>query len=331
MTMCRKLFIAAVMTISSSSIMAAENYEPARTASGKPDLQGFWSNASLTTMQRSSNYAEIGLSIPLEKLGELTTNNHQSVRQATDDGQVQGELPTGEDLGEGRGYNAFWVDPGSAFGYVKGEYRTSWITHPESGLIPYTEEGSRLRELSLAKFTDNNDGPEGRTLGERCLIGFGSSGGPPMNNVLYNNMYQIVQTDDYVVILVEMVHDARIIPIDKEHRPDALKPWLGDSVAHWDGDELVVETRNLHPQQGPTRVVPLSDEGVIIERFSRYSDEQILYEFEVRDSILYNETWGGEMAFNATVNQPYEYACHEGNYGLVGILSGARREEMEAQ
>jgi hypothetical protein len=325
----KKLITIAAITLSSSA-MAAENYEPARTSSGKPDLQGFWTNASLTTMQRSSNYEGVGLTIPLEQLGELTTNHHQNVRQATDDGQVQGELPTGKDLGRGRGYNAFWVDPGSAFGYVKGEYRTSWITYPESGRIPYSEEGSRLRQENRAKFS-GNDGPEGRALGERCIIGFGSTGGPPMNNVLYNNMYQIVQTDDYVMIMVEMAHDARIIPIDKDHRPDAWKPWLGDSVAHWDGDVLVVETRNLHPQQAPRNIAALSDEGVVVERFSRFSDEQVLYEFEVRDPNFYTEAWSGEMAFNATDTQPYEYACHEGNYGLPGILAGARRLEMDEQ
>ena len=325
----KKLITIAAITLSSSA-MAAENYEPARTASGKPDLQGFWTNASLTTMQRSSNYEGVGLTIPLEQLGELTANHHQNVRQATDDNQVQGELPSGKDLGQGRGYNAFWVDPGSAFGYVKGEYRTSWITYPESGRIPYSEEGSRLRQENRAKFS-GNDGPEGRALGERCIIGFGSTGGPPMNNVLYNNMYQIVQTDDYVMIMVEMAHDARIIPIDKDHRPDAWKPWLGDSIAHWDGDVLVVETRNLHPQQAPRNVAALSEEGVVVVRFSRFSDEQVLYEFEVRDPIFYTEAWSGEMAFNTTDTQPYEYACHEGNYGLPGILAGARRLEMDEQ
>ncbi|GJM14565.1 MAG: hypothetical protein DHS20C12_29680 [Pseudohongiella sp.] len=325
----KKLVTLAAITLSAAA-MGAENYEPPRTASGKPDIQGFWTNASLTTMQRSSNYEEIGLTIPLEQLGELTTNHHQNVRQATDDNQVQGELPTGQDLGRGRGYNAFWVDPGSAFGYVKGEYRTSWITYPENGRIPYSEEGTRLRQENRAVFS-GNDGPEGRALGERCIIGFGSTGGPPMNNVLYNNMYQIVQTDDYVMIMVEMAHDARIIPIDKDHRPDAWKPWLGDSVAYWDGDVLVVETRNLHPQQAPRNIAALSDEGVVVERFTRYSDEQILYEFEVRDPVFYTENWSGEMAFNATDTQPYEYACHEGNYGLPGILAGARRLEMEEQ
>ncbi|MFK7865290.1 MAG: hypothetical protein AB8B95_13810 [Pseudohongiellaceae bacterium] len=309
--------------------LMAQDYEPPRTASGKPDLQGNWTNSALTTMQRAATYEDVGLVIPPARIEELTAGHHQNVRQATDDNQVQGELPTGEDLGRGRGYNAFWVDPGSRFGRVKGEARTSWITVPESGRIPYSDQGNELRRQNRATFS-GNDGPEGRALGERCLIGFGSTGGPPMNNVLYNNMYQIVQTDDYLMIMVEMVHDARIIPIDSEHRPEELEPWLGDSVAHWEGDTLVVETVNLHPQQAPRNVAALSKQGKIIERFSRYSAEQILYEFEVTDPVYYTQTWRGEMAFNATETKPYEYACHEGNYGLPGILGGARRLEMDA-
>ena len=210
---------------------------------------------------------------------------------------------------------------------VKGEARTSWITYPENGRIPFSEQGTELRRASFAR--RGNDGPEGRSLGERCIIGFGSTGGPPMNNVLYNNMYQIVQTEDYLMIMVEMVHDTRIIPINGDHRPDALEPWLGDSVAYWDGDTLVVETVNLHPQQSPRNSAPLSKQGKVIERFSRYSDEQILYEFEVSDPVYYTEDWRGEMTFNTTETKPYEYACHEGNYGLTGILAGARRLELD--
>ena len=152
-----------------------------------------------------------------------------------------------------------------------------------------------------------------------------------MNSVLYNNMYQIVQTDDYVMILVEMVHDARIIPINGEHRPEAIEQWMGDSIAWWDADTLVVETINLHPQQKSRMMASLSDQGRIIERFTRYSDQQIYYEFEVSDPVFYTESWGGEISFNATDTKLYEYACHEGNYGLQGILGGYRRQEMDAQ
>ena len=308
----------------------SQGYEPPRTESGKPDLQGYWTNASITTMQRSRELADFGLTIPFDEVARLTNNNHQNVRQATDDNQVQGQLPDGTDLARGRGYNAFWVDPGTQFGNVRGEYRSSWITFPDDGRIPYSEQGNQQRRAAYEKFSGYG-GPEGAPLAERCLIGFGSTSGPPMNSVLYNNMYQIVQTEDYVMILVEMVHDARVIPINGDHRPKAIEQWMGDSIAWWDGDTLVVETVNLHPQQKARMMASLSDQGRIIEKFTRYSDQQIFYEFEVIDPVFYTESWGGEISFNSTDTKLYEYACHEGNYGLQGILGGYRRQEMDAE
>lgn len=319
------LATAALMTF--SSLLAADDYEPPRTPSGKPDFQGLWTNASITTLQRDSRYDY--LVIPPEQLAEVTAAHPQNVRQATDDNLQAGELLDGSDLAMGRGYNAFWIDPGSSFGLVKGEYRTSWVIDPPNGRIPYSEQGQQLRREFRATFS-SNDGPEGRSLGERCLIGFGGTGGPPMLNVLYNNHYQIVQTDDYFMILVEMNQDARIIPINGEHRPPELHQWLGDSIGWWDGDTLVVETVNLHPQQAGGGQVPLSDQGKVTERFTRYSESQILYEFEVNDPVYYDQVWRGEMSFNASDDRMYEYACHEGNYGLPGILMGARREEADA-
>ena len=313
-----------------SQLGLSQGYEPPRTESGKPDLQGYWTNASITTMQRSRELSDFGLTIPFDEVERLTNNNHQNVRQATDDNQVQGQLPDGTDLARGRGYNAFWVDPGTQFGNVRGEYRSSWITFPNDGRIPYSEQGNQQRRAAYEKFSGYG-GPEGAPLAERCLIGFGSTSGPPMNSVLYNNMYQIVQTEDYVMILVEMVHDARVIPINGDHRPKAIEQWMGDSIGWWDGDTLVVETVNLHPQQKARMMASLSDQGRIIEKFTRYSDQQIFYEFEVIDPVFYTESWGGEISFNSTDTKLYEYACHEGNYGLQGILGGYRRQEMDAE
>lgn len=305
---------------------APADYDPPRTPEGRPDFQGVWSNASITTLQRSERYEELVLSG--EDLREATLDHPQNVRQRTDDNLVAGELLDGSDLAMGRGYNAFWIDPGTSFGQVRGEYRTSWIIDPEEGRVPYSEEGRQLRGEYYRNWR-SSDGPEGRSLGERCLLGFGGSGGPPMQNVLYNNNYRFVQTGDYLVIEVEMVHDARIIPINGEHRPEEWQPWLGDSVGWWEGDTLVVETVNVHPQQARSGSVPLSDQGKVTERFTRYSDSQILYEFTVEDPVYYTQTWHGEMSFNATDEKIYEYACHEGNYGLPGILAGARLEESE--
>ena len=324
-----RLIIFVSFWLAGQSVLS-QGYEPPRTESGKPDLQGYWTNASITTMQRSRELADFGLTIPFDEVARLTNNNHQNVRQATDDNQVQGQLPDGTDLARGRGYNAFWVDPGTKFGNVRGEYRSSWITFPNDGRIPYSEQGNQQRRAAYEKFSGYG-GPEGAPLAERCLIGFGSTSGPPMNSVLYNNMYQIVQTEDYVMILVEMVHDARVIPINGDHRPKAIEQWMGDSIAWWDGDTLVVETVNLHPQQKARMMASLSDQGRIIEKFTRYSDQQIFYEFEVIDPVFYTESWGGEISFNSTETKLYEYACHEGNYGLQGILGGYRRQEMDAE
>ena len=324
-----RLIIIISFWLTGQSVLS-QGYEPPRTESGKPDLQGYWTNASITTMQRSRELADFGLTIPFDEVARLTNNNHQNVRQATDDNQVQGQLPDGTDLARGRGYNAFWVDPGTQFGNVRGEYRSSWITFPDDGRIPYSEQGNQQRRAAYEKFSGYG-GPEGAPLAERCLIGFGSTSGPPMNSVLYNNMYQIVQTEDYVMILVEMVHDARVIPVNGDHRPKAIEQWMGDSIAWWDGDTLVVETVNLHPQQKARMMASLSDQGRIIEKFTRYSDQQIFYEFEVIDPVFYTESWGGEISFNSTETKLYEYACHEGNYGLQGILGGYRRQEMDAE
>jgi hypothetical protein len=181
-------------------------------------------------------------------------------------------------------------------------------------------------------FTQANH-PEERSLGERCLVGFGSSGGPPMLNVLYNNHYQIVQSPGYVMILVEMNHDARIIRLASDHNPNNMKPWLGDSVGTWEGNTLVVKTINHHPQQkfraGIRHQILVMEDAEIIERFTRVGDNEILYEFEVDDKRAYKDTWKGEMPLRAAQGEIYEYACHEGNYAMANILAGARAEERK--
>ena len=327
-----------LMTIILCSSAAFAQYEPPRSDSGRPDFQGYWSNASLTKMERDPAYSDLGLIIPTDIVAQLTKNHPQVLRQATDDNQVWKRLPDGADLSRGRGYNAFWVAPGSEFAVIKGETRSSMITFPKNGLIPYTEKGKKLRRENRAKYsgilsdqvTMGTDGPESRALGERCLIGMGSTGGPPITNVRYNNLYQIIQTNEYLVVHIEMAHDVRVIPITTERHRTQLKPWFGDSIGYWDNDTLVVETIGLHPLHAERHyVAALSDQARILERFSRYSDQEILYEFEVEDPVYYSEPWGGEMIFTSSNEPIYEYACHEGNYGLAGILTGARKLEKE--
>ena len=291
-------------------VQAAEtesDYKPARTEFGRPDLQGTWSTASITTLERSSRYDKLVLSA--EEVQDVTAAHPQNVRLRTDDNLVQGQLLDGSDLSSGRGYNAFWIDPGTKFGYVRGEYRTSWIIEPTDGKIPYNDYGKEFSQ-SVRALYQGFDGPESRPLGERCII-IGGRVGPPMINGLYNNNYQISQTEDYVVIWVEMVSHARVIPIDhgsRDHNQASIAPLFGESIGRWDGDTLVVESTNFHPLQTRS-TVKLSKNGKIVERFTRVSEEQILYQFTVEDPVFYTQPWHGEMSLNASQDRLYEFAC----------------------
>jgi hypothetical protein len=221
-------------------------------------------------------------------------------------------------------YNLFWTDRGMTVAHIDGEYRTSMIIEPSNGRIPPLTATAQQRATARAG-RNPNDGPEGRALGERCLLSFGSASGPPMLPVMYNSYYQIVQSPGYVMILVEMVHDARIIRIqDKKHAPDGVKKWMGDSVGHWEGDTLVVETRNFRPEQS---FRGSSENAVVTERFTRVADDKIIYRFTVDDPATFTSSFTGELPFVSVDANIYEYACHEGNYALPGILSGAREAE----
>ena len=208
---------------------------------------------------------------------------------------------------------------------IDGEYRTSMIIEPSNGRIPPLTAAGQQRTAARAA-RNANDGPEGRALGERCLLSFGSASGPPMLPVMYNSYYQIVQSPGYVVILVEMVHDARIIRIQDRHTPGGIKKWMGDSVGHWEGDTLVVETRNFRPEQS---FRGSSENAVVTERFTRVAKDKIVYRFTVDDPATFTSAFTGELPFASVDANIYEYACHEGNYALPGILSGAREAEKE--
>jgi hypothetical protein len=171
------------------------------------------------------------------------------------------------------------------------------------------------------------DDPEARPLGERCLLGFSSTSGPPaLPNYFYNNLHQIVQTSDSVMILTEMVHDARIVRIGGEHLPKTIRKWMGDSVGHWEGDTLVVDTTNFTEK---TRFRGSSENLHVIERFSRIDANTVLYRFTIEDPTTWEKPWTGEYSWPATKELLYEYACHEANYALGDILRGARLKEVE--
>jgi len=343
-----------------SAQSSAPGFTPPKTSWGAPDLQGYWSNASITNMQRDADYPNLVMTeAEVAKMEGEDYYNNRTREDAKQNRPEDVKLLDGTDLLSGGGYNAFWVDQGSHVGRVKGTPRASWIVEPANGRIPRigaaaaparpaaqparptgaagasgTVQGPGAVDRNSGGGFGSYDNPETRPMGERCIIGFGNTGGPVMTNVLYNNVYQIVQSPTHAMILVEMVHDARIVPIfanaqeaRASFRPGVIKQWLGDSVGWYEGDTLVVETRNVHPQQRGY----ISKDGVLTERFTRWDANQITYEFMVNDPAQYTQPWKGEMAFNLSPQPSHEYACHEGNYAMEGILAGARAQERAGQ
>ncbi len=311
----------------------------------RPDLEGLWTNASLTNLERPDEVDDLVVSP--QRARDIAAGASVAGLPADQvdapEARSPGEAPPAGSFDFGlRGYNSFWIDPGSTLSLVRGEFRTSHIIEPEDGQIPRRENPTgdfQQQNFGARYVTGQGDasGPEALPLSERCLIGFGNTAGPGMMGTLYNSTYQFVQTDDYFVISVEMVHDARIVPLydsaeeARAHtRPAAWEQWFGDSRGWYEGDTLVVETVNIRPLQMQQSSIPISKEGRIIERFTRHSDTEIVYQFTVEDDNLYTQPWTAELSYHTTEGPMYEYACHEGNYSVPGILAGARREEAEA-
>lgn len=309
---------------------AQDSWEIPRTETGRPDLQGVWSSATISTLERDPMFGD-KLIITAEEARQIEATAAFNVLSEADNAPSDPSRAPPSDGDTEAGYNAFWIDPGTRVAQIGGEFRSSFIVDPSNGRIPYG--AGAMQAFGQYSQSTGYDGPEQRPLGERCMVGFGSSGGPPMLPVLYNNHLQIVQTEDYVMILVEMNHDARIIRLNSEHRGESYSPWLGDSIGEWEGDTLVVKTTNFHPQQSfrfsIQHTVYLPPKATVIEKFSRDGAGSILYEFTVEDESAYTQPWTAQIPLRATDAKLYEYACHEGNYALPGILAGARRQEQE--
>ena len=324
---------------------AAQSYEPPRLADGTPDLQGNWSNATMTPIQRPPG---VELILTADQVAALEDGRQDFIEASRQDSDPDRDAPpvggefTGDalfDAGGGAvgGYNYFFIDAGDAIAVFDGEPRSSLIVEPVDGRRPaFTEEGQR-RNAERAAFNaqfGQYDNPENRPLAERCLMSFGSNGGPPMlPNYFYNNNYTIVQTPDHIMILTEMVHDVRVIRMGEPKRlPQHIRPWMGDSRGHWEGDTLVIETTNIHPEQ---RMLSISmgaefhpsEEILVTERLVRVADDKIHYEFTIEDPIMFTAPIRGQVPFNRLDGLLYEYACHEGNYALENVLRGARAQE----
>jgi hypothetical protein len=358
---CRSLLMLGVFSLALTLLASGASAQQGgtdipRRPDGRPDLSGTYDIATLTPLQRPSEFGD-KLVLTEEEAAALAAGGQslEGIFNIPDErneetGAPREAPPVGGDGSSGAagnvgGYNAFWMDYGSAGFQIDGQWRTSIITDPANGRRPPLTPEARARQASFAVFARPNTGtawwldddlnapgpydhPEGRPLAERCLMGFGSTAGPPMLPVLYNNLKRIVQTDDTITILVEMVHDARIIRMNQEHAPSEIRSWLGDSVGRWEGDTLVVDTTNFRdtPSLGGA-----SKNLHVVERFTPVDADTLLYHFTVEDPTVWSAPWSGEFVWPATDDRVYEYACHEANYSFGGILRGARVLEEDAR
>jgi hypothetical protein len=330
------------------TIAASTTAEVKRTANGKPDFSGVYDTGTLTPLSRPAEFGDKQFMTREEadsliEAAQVRFDFGQRKKSDPNRGAPKkgGDGNNSSGAGGVGGYNAFWIDPGSQAFEIDGKFRTSIIYDPADGRQPKQTPASLKRMAKIsASFAYNNDGtaswlahpapgpfdgPETLAPSERCLISFGATS--PTIPSLYNNYKRIVQTDNHVMILQEMVHDARIIRMNSEHGSAGNRKWLGDSVGHWEGDTLIVETKNFNPVSG----LGGADENLhVTERFSSAAEGHIIYNFTVDDPTAWTAPWSGEYVWTAKPSDKvYEYACHEGNYAMEGVLKGARLLESE--
>jgi len=341
------LLVIAVAVALPAALLAGDTIP--RTASGHPVLSGTYDAATLTPLVRPAQFGD-----------KLYLTKEEAAKIAADEAKVAAERsaqsaadrdapPEGGDGSEGAagnvgGYNFFWIDRGTGALEIDGQYRTSILIDPKNGQMPpmTPEAQKRLAARFGGEFRRQNDGTawwvkegvpgpfadmETRNVAERCLLGF--TGVSPVFPSLYNNFKRIVQTDQYVMIELEMVHDARIVRLNSQHPPAEVRKWLGDSIGRWEGDTLVVETTNFRPESSPGRGG--TENAKVTERFTRLADGNLLYNFTVEDPASWTAPWTGEYLWRASEERVFEYACHEGNYALGNIMRGARMLEKEAE
>lgn len=322
--------LAASCVLGASAAAATDAYKMPLNAYGQPDLEGTWTNATLTVLERPKEYGnrKVMTDEEVKKVEGEDAKLMADGNKPTDPKLKTTDLPheCGRGFsGAGCGYNSAWIDPGSTVMRVNGEPRSSFITDPPDGRFPPTKPGVVVPNMYVRAHYGEN--PENQTLGERCLTSFGYSAGPVMLPLLYNNNYEIAQSKDTVAIVVEMVHDVRMIHIGAKHRTDGARPWMGDSIGWYEGPTLVVETTNF-PEA--TSLHGAWQELKVTERFTRVGPHRVLYQFTVMDPTVWDRPWSGEYEFSSSKGRIFEYACHEGNYALEGILSGARADEAAA-
>ena len=302
------------VVVAAGTLIGAQSAGP-RATGGHGDLEGTWNFSTITPFERPAEFAGKEFLTDAEaKEYEARTaqRNNRDTREQSADADVASA------------YNEFWWDRGVHAARVHGRIRTSLVVDPSDGRIPALTPEAQQRAAARAEARRQHpaDGPEDRSLGERCLL---FNAGPPMAPGPYNNYVQILQTPDHVVILNEMIHDSRVVPLDgRPHLPAGIRRLLGDSRGHWDGNTLVVETTNFSDK---TNVRGSGDRLRLVERFTRADANTLLYEFTVDDPASFVKPWTAILPMSKTDDQIYEYACHEGNYAMTGILRGARSQE----
>jgi len=307
------LFTVAVFTLLVPLSATAQSGDGApRTSWDKPDLQGVWDFATMTPLERPAQFA-----------GKETLTEEDAAAVVANNNQLWQRISEGGDNSTGT-YDEFWFDAGTG---VTEDRRTSLITDPADGKVPPLTATAAARVSARRAYLRDHpaDSWEDRNIAERCILGFNT--GPPMNPSAYNNVVQLFQTEDHVVLLNEMVHDSRIVPLDnRPHLPPHMRQWHGDSRGYWEGDTLVVETTNYSAQ---TRLrFPSSSETTAVERFTRINADLIDYQFTVEDPSVYTSAWTAVRPMPRIPDyRIYEYSCHEGNYAMSNILSGERQRE----
>lgn len=317
----------AFSTVLPLSSLAADDYKAARTEWGQPNLQGVWNFSSNRPMQRPANFGEREF-LTADEVEE--SQRRRAAQDANSDAALDIEGVDGS-------YNDFWIENAG----IGVDVRTSHIVYPSNGRLPSLVEGAiagqgvyggdttgESRPVRIAAGGIGTDGPEDRGLSERCIIGFNA--GPPMIPSLYNNNLQIIQHQDTVVLVIEMIHDARMVPLSaRGNAPldDDVRLWTGDSRGYWDGETLVVETRNFNGLSSSFGAAGTSYDKVLTERFTRRGPITVEYEFTVDDPSTFTDKFTAIVPMTKVAGQLYEYACHEGNYGMVNILRGARVQE----
>ena len=327
-----------VAPIGLSTAQSAEDYTMPRTEWGQPDLQGIWNFNSSTPMQRPERFGTQEFLTPEEV--EQDRTRQAAARVAADVAEAKLNLnpqapPVGQSTG---GYNNFWYETAS----IGENVRTSLIVYPENGRLPARVEGAAVHTANLGPDVEGDrpvlavfggigkDGPEDRGLSERFLIGFNA--GPPFTGGGYNANVQIIQNQDHVVILTEMVHDARIVPLDRNGSiDDDIRLWSGDSRGYFDGDTLVVETKNFSDLTPSFSRFGNAKDKTLTERFTRANRFTVEYAWTLEDPSTFTDKISATMPMTKVAGQLYEYGCHEGNYGMLNILRGERMKERRGE